>query len=279
MAQSETHVIASDPILRVLNRQLPPFTGKPRTSLGVRRAGRSKHDNNDESARGSHGTPMPLNPPGALSDRQRTSCPLAPLSCHHAKAKPGRRGGTSPPAGEKIVRCAYSSHDFHGVGLSLATRAEVAANLVGLGALDPPEAATGPRRPERDAGGGQAAVAKIVFNGLPEAAKAKVLSLAKNAYLGMPHKERRKYLKESWGFDCTCPLCLADEATREGSDARRMAITIANEYIKLGDWEAAQISAEAALAGWLQYWGKDTPKAEKGEELLEAIKNARSPKP
>lgn len=197
------------------------------------------------------------NPPGALSDRQRTSCPLAvddksspdalaaspwvqPLSCHHAKAKPGRRGGTSPPGGEKIVRCAYSNHDFHGVGLSLATRAEVAANLVGLGALDPPEAAAGASRemlrrfrtgpvdgddgeeggpaydvldlPGKGKGvvarrkilqgevfmvdyplllaetsalgempaGVRAAVAKIVFDGLPEAAKAKVLSLAKS---------------------------------------------------------------------------------------------------
>ena len=144
-------------------------------------------------------------------------------------------------------------------------------------------------------------------------------TLTPDAYLGMPYKERRKYLQDSWNFNCTCHLCLADTATREGSDARRMAIantrnaltdaqkagrhgeaiekagelvglceeeglfplvagfydSMARGYLEIGDVEDAQLYAELALGGWLEYYGEDSVKVEGGLELLDAIGRRR----
>ena len=145
------------------------------------------------------------------------------------------------------------------------------------------------------------------------------LRIALDAYLGMPYKERRKYLRDSWGFNCTCHLCLVDQTTREASDARRMTIvktrnaltdaqkgrrhreaiekasdiiklceeegllplvagfydTIAKEYLEMGDIEDAQVYAELALGGWLEYWGEDSSKVESGLELIATIGKTR----
>lgn len=44
------------------------------------------------------------------------------------------------------------------------------------------------------------------------------------APLGMPHKVRKKYLFDNYGFHCRCSLCQSSPEDRAISDARRMRI-------------------------------------------------------
>ncbi|SPO00215.1 uncharacterized protein DNG_03062 [Cephalotrichum gorgonifer] len=41
------------------------------------------------------------------------------------------------------------------------------------------------------------------------------------AYVGMPSKERQKFLRDTWSFNCTCPLCTSPPSVIAASDARR----------------------------------------------------------
>jgi len=52
-----------------------------------------------------------------------------------------------------------------------------------------------------------------------------------DAYLGMPHEVRKKYLLDNWGFDCTCSQCSASEEDIADSDARRYTIVQIREDI------------------------------------------------
>ncbi|KAK3390710.1 hypothetical protein B0H63DRAFT_410660 [Podospora didyma] len=72
------------------------------------------------------------------------------------------------------------------------------------------------------------------------------------------HTDRRNYLKENWGFDCKCSLCLASELDVSDSEGRRRrmtelkesvlharregffqdAINMAGEWLMFSEWES-----------------------------------------
>jgi hypothetical protein len=75
--------------------------------------------------------------------------------------------------------------------------------------------------------------------------------------LEMPVDERKKYLKDHWGFDCRCELCRSSQSELEDSESwrRRMkslkntilsaknegffhdAIVMAGEWLQFAEWE------------------------------------------
>ncbi|KAK0715343.1 hypothetical protein B0H67DRAFT_490682 [Lasiosphaeris hirsuta] len=75
--------------------------------------------------------------------------------------------------------------------------------------------------------------------------------------LHLKHGERRKYLKDNWGFECRCSLCHAPESEISESEGRRRqvnemkqtlqdarrdgyykdAITIAGDLLQFAEWE------------------------------------------
>ncbi|KAK0627923.1 hypothetical protein B0T14DRAFT_552734 [Immersiella caudata] len=88
-------------------------------------------------------------------------------------------------------------------------------------------------------------------------AGAEVLINWSDTPLGMPHKDRRRFLKENWDIDCECSLCRAQESQISDSEAARKqmedlpqtmmeartnkfykdAITIANDWMYYCEFE------------------------------------------
>ncbi|KAK3386186.1 hypothetical protein B0H63DRAFT_434062 [Podospora didyma] len=69
---------------------------------------------------------------------------------------------------------------------------------------------------------------------------------------GITHAERQETLRDVWGFNCSCSLCTADNATRTLSDTRRLAIrSLRDEVLALaqkGEFETAISRAEVLFA-------------------------------
>lgn len=77
------------------------------------------------------------------------------------------------------------------------------------------------------------------------------LTPSPDAYLGMPHKERQKFLRETWSFTCTCPLCTSPSSLVGESDTRRRAVAtkrreLADARREGSHADAVQVAGEAA---------------------------------
>jgi hypothetical protein len=69
----------------------------------------------------------------------------------------------------------------------------------------------------------------------------------------MPRHDRRKYLKQVWGFDCSCHLCSSnDEAEISDSDHRRQRVGELRESIMQASSEQYFENALVIAHEWLQ---------------------------
>lgn len=65
-----------------------------------------------------------------------------------------------------------------------------------------------------------------------DAASSTSSDIIQDAFLGMPRQVRRQFLRDNWGFDCACPICLAPAEQISASDSRRMRIVKVRERLR-----------------------------------------------